>query len=83
MANDWRHRAACKDEDPELFFPVPRGGKWAHEYIAQVEVALSVCGRCPVSAECLLFAMETNAEGVWGNSTEDERKALKAEESAA
>jgi WhiB family transcriptional regulator, redox-sensing transcriptional regulator len=43
---DWRHRAACLEEDPELFFPIGETGP-AREQIAE---AKAVCVGCPVVA---------------------------------
>ena len=43
---DWRHKAVCRDEDPELFFPVGNSGP----ALAQVAAAKKVCNRCPVVA---------------------------------
>ena len=67
---DWRHRAACRDEDPELFFPVGKGGPT----LRQIAEAKTVCRRCPVTAECLQEATERGLEGVWGGTSEDERR---------
>ena len=41
---DWRHRAVCRDEDPELFFPIGTSGP----ALLQVEQAKAVCRRCSV-----------------------------------
>jgi WhiB family redox-sensing transcriptional regulator len=72
---DWRHRAACRDEDPELFFPIGTTGP----ALLQVEDAKAVCRRCAVTSECLDWALDTAQEaGVWGGMSEDERRALKA-----
>jgi WhiB family transcriptional regulator, redox-sensing transcriptional regulator len=71
---DWRHIAACRDEDPELFFPIGNTGP----ALLQIEEAKSVCRRCPVREECLQFALETGQDaGVWGGLSEDARRALK------
>ena len=71
---DWRHRAICRDEDPELFFPVGTSGP----AIAQIQTAKAVCARCPVASECLAWALESGQDaGVWGGMSEDERRALK------
>jgi len=43
---DWRHRAACLSEDPELFFPIGNTGP----ALAQIEEAKKVCARCAVRA---------------------------------
>ena len=43
---DWRHKAVCRDEDPELFFPVGNSGP----ALAQVAAAKKVCNRCPVTS---------------------------------
>ena len=70
---EWVHRALCKDEDPELFFPVGNTGPAA----SQIDAAKSVCTRCPVRVPCLEWAMETAQDsGVWGGLTEEERRAL-------
>jgi len=71
---DWRHAAICRDEDPELFFPIGSTGPAA----TQVDHAKVVCQRCPVVQECLTWALETGQEnGVWGATSEDERRALR------
>ena len=71
---DWRHRALCRDEDPELFFPIGNTGP----ALLQIEEAKAVCRRCPVVTECLQWALETGQDaGVWGGTSEDERRALK------
>ena len=71
---DWRHRAVCRDEDPELFFPIGNTGP----ALLQIEQAKAVCRRCPVIQECLTWALESGQDaGVWGGLSEDERRALK------
>lgn len=74
VEEDWRHKAACRWEDPELFFPVGMGGP----AILQVAQAKSVCHGCPVASDCLDWALKTGQDaGVWGGMSEDERRALK------
>ncbi|HEY6736360.1 MAG TPA: WhiB family transcriptional regulator [Candidatus Saccharimonadia bacterium] len=71
---DWRHRAACLDEDPELFFPIGNTGA----ALLQIEEAKVVCRNCRVLEKCLAWALETSQDaGVWGGLSEDERRALK------
>lgn len=70
---DWRHRAACRDEDPELFFPIGTTGP----ALRQIEEAKAVCRRCLVVDDCLSWSLETSQEaGVWGGLSEDERRVL-------
>jgi WhiB family redox-sensing transcriptional regulator len=69
---DWRDRASCRHEDPELFFPIGTTGP----AIAQIARARTVCARCPVQEPCLDCALDTNQlSGVWGGMSEDERRA--------
>lgn len=71
---DWRHKAACLTEDPELFFPIGNTGP----AIAQIEQAKAVCASCSVCDPCLKWAMESNQDaGVWGGMSEEERRSMK------
>ncbi|TLS45815.1 WhiB family transcriptional regulator [Streptomyces montanus] len=71
---DWRHNAVCREEDPELFFPIGNTGP----ALLQIEEAKSVCRRCPVMEHCLQWALESGEDsGVWGGLSEDERRAMK------
>ncbi|MFF3504579.1 WhiB family transcriptional regulator [Streptomyces sp. NPDC003247] len=68
---NWREAAACRSEDPELFFPVGEEGPARR----QIEQARAVCRRCPVRVPCASWALR-NAErdGVWGAMTAGERR---------
>ena len=70
---DWRHKSACRDEDPEVFFPIGNTGP----AVFQIEAAKKVCKTCTVVEPCLQWALETGQDsGVWGGLSEDERRAL-------
>ncbi|MDR6978913.1 WhiB family redox-sensing transcriptional regulator [Streptomyces sp. 3330] len=72
--DDWREHAECRHEDPDLFFPIGTSGP----ALLQTEQAKGVCRRCPVREQCLEWAMETDQTlGVWGGTSENERRALK------
>lgn len=64
---NWRLQAACGDQAPDTLFV---SGALQHR-------AKSVCMGCPVRTECLADALDNRVEfGVWGGSTERERRAL-------
>ncbi|OLF19385.1 WhiB family transcriptional regulator [Actinophytocola xanthii] len=73
MIDDWRYHAACRDADPELFFPVSEIGPGAR----QAEQAKATCAGCPVRERCLTFAVDNGLDhGVFGGTTERERREL-------
>jgi WhiB family redox-sensing transcriptional regulator len=74
VERNWRNRAACRAEDPELFFPVGNGGP----AVAQIVAAKAVCAGCPVATECLTFALVVLPEGIAGGLTTTERRELQA-----
>jgi len=73
-SKDWRDQAACRDMDPELFFPIGNTGP----ALIQIGQARQVCAGCPVRTPCLEWALRSGQEaGVWGGTSEDERRALR------
>lgn len=72
--DDWRDDAACRDTDPDLFFPVGTTGP----AIEQIANAKAVCQTCDAQSACLEYALVTNQDsGIWGGTSEEERRALR------
>jgi WhiB family redox-sensing transcriptional regulator len=56
---NWRGMAACRDYDPEWWYPMPLDH-------ATREKAAAVCAECPVTAQCREFADATGTTvGIW------------------
>jgi WhiB family redox-sensing transcriptional regulator len=74
---DWRNHAACRSQDPELFFPIGTTDR----ALAQLQRAKAVCRTCPVQAPCLDWALRSEPigqeSGVAAGLSEGERRALK------
>ena len=67
-AGGWLEQVACRDEDPELFFPLPSEDE---------APALAICTRCPVREDCQAMALAFDERyGVWGGVGETERRRL-------
>ena len=64
----WTCHAACRGQDPNLWF------RDEHDSTSYRE-ARAVCANCPVTADCLAWALETRTEhGVFGGLSPRERK---------
>ena len=72
--NEWQSKAACRDTDPALFFPVGTTGP----AIDQIASAKQVCLSCLCKDDCLEFALATNQDtGIWGGTSEEERRVIR------
>ncbi len=70
---DWRLAAACRGEDPSIFFH-PEGERGAMK-MARDNAAKAVCARCPVVKQCAAHALSVREPyGVWGGLTEEDRE---------
>jgi len=70
---DWWVLAACQAADPELFFPISEAGAGQ----AQTAQAKAICSACTVRQLCLDYALESRqVHGVWGGTSEEERRPL-------
>ena len=68
----WQREAACRGlgvaESRAIFFPA-KG--------ESIDQARAICERCPVTQQCLEFAMANGCIGVWGGTSERQRRQLR------
>lgn len=61
----WIRQAACVGLDPAMFFPGAARGRVVS--MAACRSAFSVCAICPVSLDCLAWALENGEkDGIYG-----------------
>ncbi|MCD2186192.1 WhiB family transcriptional regulator [Actinomycetospora soli] len=73
----WQARAACRDADPELFFPASDDFT-AIETAAQLVAAAKVCHHCPVRRECLTYAVDSGQRhGIWAGHTPGQLRSIR------
>lgn len=79
----WVQHAACRGMDPNLFQPdVGQPATEAKEVCNGRKATKRTPGLppCPVRAECLNMAVAMNERGIWGGTTERERRAIRTKE---
>ena len=74
-ADDWRRAAACRNTEPDLFFPVGTTGP----ALRQVDEAKRICRACPARTRCLAWALRNAIPaGIWGGTSEEDRRAIRS-----
>lgn len=65
----WMADAACAQVDPQLWFPEKGGSS---------REAKRICQACPALQKCLAYALEHDELGIWGGTSERQRKQLRS-----
>ena len=67
---EWVTQAACAGLDTNIFFPADDRARDHREYA----LARSICATCPVSQDCLRYAIEEDIpNGMWGGMSRRQR----------
>lgn len=70
----WASKGACVNLDPmkadEIFFDTKPGRP------SKENAWSPYCSNCPVTQKCFEWALVNNVEGVWGNTTKNQRDSL-------
>lgn len=73
LQSPWAVQAACRDADPNHFYP-PEGAERRAEREA---LAKRICAECVVRGDCLEQALTRGESyGIWGGLNEVERRSL-------
>ena len=64
----WMTDGACRDMNPDLWFP-SRGEDWS--------TPKAICATCRVRLLCKEYAIEHRERGVWGGTSEKERRDIR------
>ncbi len=67
----FENEANCASVDPEIFFPKSRGG---YDFMPALK---TICGSCYAKDECLDYAIRHSVMGYWGNTTAQQRRAIR------
>lgn len=62
-------KPACENsKDPDMF--------WSYEPLV-INIALAVCAKCEVKAQCLEQGLKHEPDGIWGGTTPEQRQVLR------
>ncbi|MGW2203393.1 WhiB family transcriptional regulator [Streptomyces sp. NPDC001774] len=70
---NWQEHGLCRQVDPDLFFPE----------FGTAASARSICTACEVRLQCLEYAIAHGEHGVWGATTDDQRREIRRTRDAA
>lgn len=84
MSDNWRADAECRKVGNALFFQPSVRKEPQRDRIAREAQAKAFCDVCPVAAACLAHALRRpETEGVWGGTTEAERRRMRRDQRVA
>jgi len=76
MPGEWADQAACAGRNDVQWWP-PETDRGHNPGTSWAVDALRICRTCPVRDECLAHALDADEHGIWGGTTEAERRAMK------
>lgn len=74
VIKNWYEHAACSGVPTDEFYPTPT--KPVPRLKRAPEIIQRICDMCPVTGQCLSWAFRNNEQGIWGGTTEEQRRAI-------
>lgn len=72
----WREHAVCRGKTA-VFFP-ERLDHTDAPIDNEVQAAIAICATCPVTEPCLEWALTYRERGVWGGTSENDRRRIRS-----